>query len=61
MTNRSQKRAAAAELVPGDFEASLAEKNSSENLVAGPRKTLRFEPGNLYEIKASLRKEILSD
>ena len=42
MTNRSQKREAAAELVPGDFEASLAEKNSSENLVAGPRKTLNL-------------------
>ena len=61
MTTRSQKRKAVAELVSGEFEASVAENNSSENLVAGPSKTLRVEPENLDEMKTSLRKEIMSD
>ena len=61
MTPRSQKRKAVAELVPGDFEASVAEDNPSEDLVAGPSKTPRVEPENLEEIKTSLRKEIISD
>ena len=61
MTTRSQKRKTIAELVSGEFEASVAENNSSENLIAGPSKTLRIEPENLNEIKTSLRKEILSD
>ena len=50
MTTRSQKRKAVAELVSREFEASVAENNSSENLVAGPRKTLRVELENLDEI-----------
>ena len=61
MTTRNQKRQAVAELVSAEFEASVAENNSSENLVAGPSKTLRVEPENLDEIKKSLRKEIMSD
>ena len=36
METRSQKRKAVAELVYWDFEASIAENNPSENLVAGP-------------------------
>ena len=47
MTTRSQKRKAVAELVSGEFEASVDEKNSSGNLVAKPNKILRVEPGNL--------------
>ena len=43
MTTRSQKGKAVAELVSGELEASVAENNSSENLVAGPSKTLRVE------------------
>ena len=58
MTTRSQKREAVAELVSGDFEAPVAENNSSENLVASPSKTLRAESESLDEIKTSLRKEI---
>ena len=61
MTTRCQKRKAVVEIVSGEFEASVAENNSSENLVAGPSKTLRVEPENLDEMKTSLRKEILSD
>ena len=58
MTTRSQKRKAVAELVSGDFEASVAENNTTENLVAGPSKNLRIELENLEEIKTSLRREI---
>ena len=61
MTTRSQKMKAVAVLVSGDFEASVAENNSPENLVAGPSKTPRVEPENLEEVKTSLRKEIMSD
>ena len=61
MTTRSQKRRAVAELVSGDFEASVAENTPSENLIVGPSKVLRVEPENLEEIKTSLRKEIMSD
>ena len=61
MTTRSQKRKAVAEPVSGEFEASVVENNSPENLEAGPSKTLRAEPESLEEIKASLRKEILSE
>ena len=61
MTTRSQNRKAVSELVPEEFEASVAENNSSKSLVAGPSKTLRVEPENLDEIKTSLRKVILSD
>ena len=60
MTTRSQKRKAVAELVSGDFEASIAENTPSENLIAGPSKIPRVEPENLEEIKTSLRK-IMSD
>ena len=61
MTTRSQKKKALAELVSEEFEASVAENNSSENLVAGPSKTIRVDPKNLDEIKTSLREEIMSD
>ena len=59
MTTRSQKRKTVAELVSGDFEASLAENNSSENLIASSSKNHRLEPENLEEIKTTLRKEIV--
>ena len=36
MTTRSQKRKAVAELVSGEFEASMAEKNQTESFVARP-------------------------
>ena len=61
MTTRSQKRKTVAELVSGDFEASLAENNSTENLTASSSKNPRLELENLEEIKTSLRKEIMSD
>ena len=60
MTFRSQKRKAVAELASGEFEASMAEKNQSENLFDGPSKS-RVEPENLDQIKITLRKEIMSD
>ena len=49
------------ELTPGELEVSLTENNLAENIVASCSKTTRTEPGDLNEIKASLRKEILSD
>ena len=61
MTTRSQKRKAVAELVSGDFEAFLAENNSTENLVASSSKNPRLELENLEEIKTTLRNEIMSD
>ena len=61
MTTRSQKRKAIAELMSGDFEASLAENNSTENLIASSSKNPRLELENLEEIKTTLRKEIMSD
>ena len=61
MTTRSKKRKAVAELVSGEFEASLAENNQPENLIAGPSKSPRVEPEKLDEMKTSLRKEIMSD
>ena len=61
MTTRSQKRKTVAELVSGDFEASLAENNSTENLIASSSKNPRLELENLEEIKTTLRKEIMSD
>ena len=61
MTTRSQKRRVVAELVSGDFEASVKENIPSEDLITGPSKTLRIEPENLDVIKTSLRKKILSD
>ena len=61
MTTRSQKRKAVAELVSGDFETPVNENIPSEDLIAGPSKTLRVEPENLDETKTSLRKDILSD
>ena len=54
MTTRSQKRKAVVELVPGEFESSIAENSQPENLVTGPSKSLRVEPENLIEIKTSL-------
>ena len=61
MTTRSQKRKAVAELVSGDFEASLAENNSAENLIPSSSKNPRLELENLEEIKTTLRKEIMTD
>ena len=61
MTTRSQKRKTVAELVSGEFETSLTENNLDENLVASCSKITRTEPEDLNEVKASLRKEILSD
>ena len=59
MTTISQKRKTVAELVSGDFEASIAENNPPENLVSGLSKTPRVEPENLEETKTSLRKEVI--
>ena len=56
MTIRSQKRRAVAAVVLGDFEASQNENIPSEDLFAGPSKTLKVEPENLDELKTSLRK-----
>ena len=61
MTTRSRKRKAVAELVSGDFETSIAENNPPENLVASFSKSPRIQPENLYEMKTSLRKEIMTD
>ena len=61
MTTRSQKRKAVAELVSGDFETSITENNSPENLIASSSKNPRLESENLEEIKSTLRKEIMSD
>ena len=61
MTTRSQKRKAVAELASGDFGASIAETNTTENLVAEPSKNPRIELENLEEIKTSLRREIMTD
>ena len=61
MTTRSQKPKAVAELVSGNFEASIAETTPSENLIAGPCKVPTLKPENLEEIKTSLRKEIMLD
>ena len=61
MTTRSQKRKAIAELASGDFEASLAENNSTENLIPSSNKNPRLELENLEEIKTTLRKEIMTD
>ena len=61
MTARNQTKKAVAELVSGDFEASLAESSPPENLIASSSKSPRIQPENLNEIKTSLRKEIMSD
>ena len=61
MTTRSQKRRAVAELVSGDFEASIAENTPSENRTAGPNKVPRVEPENLEETKTSLRNHVRID
>ena len=61
MTTRSQKRKAIAELASGDFEASLTENNSTENLVPSSSKNPRLGLENLEEIKTTLRKEIMTD
>ena len=61
MTRRSQKKKTVTELVSGEFEASLAENSTAENLVAGPSKNPSFELENLEEIETTLRKEIMSD
>ena len=61
MTTRSQKRKAVTELVSGEFETSLTENNLAENIVASCSKATRTEPEYLNELKASLRKEIVSD
>ena len=61
MTTRSQKRKAVAELVSGDFEASLTGNNSTENLIPSSSKNPRLELENLEETKTTLRKEIMTD
>ena len=61
MITRSQKRKTVFELVSGDFEASLAENNSTENLIASSSKNPRPELENLEEMKTTLREEIMSD
>ena len=61
MTTRRQKRKAVNELVSGEFETSLTENNLTENLVPSCSKTTRTESEDLNELKASLRKETLSD
>ena len=61
MTTRSQKRKAVAELVPGDFEVSLNENGSIENLIPSSSKNPRLELENLEEMKTTLRKEIMTD
>ena len=61
MTTRNQKKKAVTELVSGEFEASVAENNSPENLTAGPSETLKVEPKNLVEMKKSFREEVMSD
>ena len=61
MTARSQKRAAVAEMVSGEFETSTSENNQTENYVTGPSKSPKIQPEKLDEIKMSLRKEIMSD
>ena len=61
MTTRSQKRKAIAELASEDFETSLAENNSTENLMPSSSKNPRLELENLEEIKTTLRKEIMTD
>ena len=61
MTTRSQKRKAVAELVSGDFEASVTENYPPENLVASSCNSPRIQPENVDEIKTSLGKEIMSN
>ena len=61
MATRSQKRKAVAELVSGEFEASVAVNIQFENFIADPSKTISVEPENLDETKTSLRQEIMSD
>ena len=56
MTTRSQMRNAVAELVSGDFEASVAETSQTENQKAGPNKSPEIRAESLDEIKLSLRK-----
>ena len=57
MTTRSQKRKAVAELVSGEFEASVTENSPPENLLASSSKSPRKQPENLNEMKTSLRKD----
>ena len=61
MTTRSQKRKAVAELVSGEFEASVAENSQLENLIVCPSKSPKIPAEKLDEIKTSLRKKIMSD
>ena len=61
MTTTRHKRKAVAELVSGDYEASVTENSPAENLIASSSKSPRLHPENLNEIKTSLRKEIMSD
>ena len=56
MTTRSQKRKTVTELSFGEFKTLTAEKNPTENLIAGPSKSPKVQPENLQEIKALLRK-----
>ena len=61
MTARSQKRKTLAELGSGEFEASSAENNQTENYVAGPCKSPKIKSEKPNENKTALREKILSD
>ena len=61
MTPRSQKRKAVTELASGEFEAPVSENSHSENLVAGPTKSLKIHVEVLDEMKTTLIKKIMSD
>ena len=47
MTTGSQKRKTVADLVSGDFGASLAENSQTETLVAEPSKSPKYEAEKL--------------
>ena len=61
MTARSQKKKAVEELVSTEIETPIPETDQNLNPVAGMSKSHRVLTENLEEIKASLRKEIMSD
>ena len=50
MKTGSQNRKAVAELVSGDFEASVARNSQPENLVAGASKSPKLQAEKLDEI-----------
>ena len=56
MTTRCEKRKAVAELVSGDFEASVTENRKTLNLVPGPDKSPKIQAEKLDEMKTLLKK-----